>query len=191
LPYFRSRQSGIIAFTGAGVSWAPLPFLSHYAASKAALNIFVEGLAKEVKPFGIQCMIFEPGGFPSQLGLPREGSTEGFGQYQPSIEAYQSIFDETMHTFVSDIVPNVPGDLKKLSCRIVDGIKGEAMFAGRPRPLRIILGSDALRLVEQKCREQLELASQWEAVSLSTDHDGHDHVASSGMLRLASIADQS
>ncbi|KAL2678922.1 hypothetical protein Neosp_009674 [[Neocosmospora] mangrovei] len=187
LPYFRSQQSGILAFTGAGVGWGPLPFLSHYAASKAALDIFVEGLAKEVKSFNINCMIFEPGGFPSQLGAAREGSVEGFGKYQPSIDAYKPLFDETMGVFASEIVPNVPGDISKLSERIVDCVKGEGVCAGRPKPLRVILGSDALRLIQQKCKEQLELTNTWEDISLSTDRDGHDHVASPGMLRLTSI----
>ncbi|RSL61040.1 hypothetical protein CEP54_006464 [Fusarium duplospermum] len=145
LPYFRSQQSGTLAFTGA-----------------AALDIFVEGLAKEVKAFNIDCMIFEPGGFPSQLGAAREGSVEGFGKYQPLVEAYKPLFDETMGVFASEIVPNVPGDVKKLSERIVDFVKGEGVCAGKPRPSRVILGCDALRLIQQKCKEQLELANNWE-----------------------------
>ncbi|KAF4336112.1 3-oxoacyl-(acyl-carrier-) reductase [Fusarium beomiforme] len=187
LPYFRARQSGTVAFIGAGVGWGPLPFLAHYAASKAALGAFVEGLAKEVRRFNIRCIIFEPGGFPSQLGQPREGSVEGFGKYKPSIDAYNPGFEELMGVFVSDIAPNVPGDISKLADRIVDCVKVEGISAGRPKPVRVILGSDALRLIEQKCKEQLELASSWEDVSLSTDRDGHDHVASKGMLRFSSI----
>ncbi|KAF5659554.1 ketoreductase [Fusarium heterosporum] len=187
LPYFRAQQSGTIAFIGAGVGWGPLPFLAHYAASKAALGAFAEGLAKEVRRFNIRCIIFEPGGFPSQLGQPREGSVEGFGKYQPAIEAYTPAFEEMMDVFVSDIGPNIPGDISKLSERIVDCVKVEGIAAGRPEPVRVIVGSDALRLIEQKCKEQLELCSSWEDVSLSTDRDGHDHVASRGMLRLSSI----
>ena len=187
LPYFRSRQSGTIAFTGAGVSWGPLPFLTHYSASKAALNIFVEGLAKEVGACNIRCIVFETGGFPSQLGLPREGSVEGFGRYQPSIDAYKPVFTDTMDVFANDIMPKVPGDVVKLASRIADSVKSEGVCAGRALPLRVVLGSDALRLVQQKCKEQLQLADAWEDVSLSTDRDGHDHVASQGMLQLASI----
>ncbi|KAF5002978.1 hypothetical protein FDECE_10452 [Fusarium decemcellulare] len=190
LPYFRSAQSGTVAFIGAGVGWGPLPFLTHYAASKAALDIFVEGLSKEVKSFNIHCMIFEPGGFPSQLGAAREGSTEGFGKYQPLIEAYNPLFAHTMGIFASEIVPNVPGDINKLAERIADCVKGEGVCAGKPRPLRVILGCDALRLIQQKCKEQLELANTWEDVSLSTDREGHDHEASPGMLRLTSILGQ-
>jgi hypothetical protein len=140
-----------------------------------------------VRRFNIRCIIFEPGGFPSQLGQPREGSVEGFGKYKPAIDAYNPGFEEMMDVFANDIAPNVPGDITKLSERIVDCVKVEGISTGRPEPVRVILGSDALRLIEQKCREQLELASSWEDVSLSTDRDGHDHVASKGMLRYSSI----
>ncbi|GKU05581.1 unnamed protein product [Fusarium langsethiae] len=187
LPYFREQKGGTIAFIGAGLGWGPLPFLSHYAASKAALGALVEGLAKEVRRFNVRCIIFEPGGFPSQLGQPKEGSVEGFGKYKPAIDAYNPGFEEMMDVFANDIALNVPGDVRKLSERIVDCIKGEGISAGRDEPVRVILGSDALRLIEQKCKEQLELTSSWEDVSLSTDRDGHDHVASKGMLRYSSI----
>ncbi|KAF7554058.1 hypothetical protein G7Z17_g3154 [Cylindrodendrum hubeiense] len=187
LPYFRAQRSGTIAFTGAGVGWGPLPFLSHYAASKAALDIFVEGLAKEVQPFNIRCVIFEPGGFVSQLGMPREGSDDGFGKYQPAIADYTPLFDDTMKAFATDIGPSIPGDINKLSQRIADCVQGKGLFAGQSWAVRVILGSDALALIQQKCREQLKLANDGEAISLSTDRDGHSHIASQGMLRFTSI----
>lgn len=187
LPLFRERRSGTIAFTGAGVGWGPLPFLTHYAASKAALDIFVEGLAKEVGDLGVECVIFEPGGFASKLGASRDGSKEGFGVYQPQIVDYRPLFDKTMAIFANEIAPNIPGDVSKLSERIVDYVKAEGLFSDRPRELRVILGSDALGLIRQKCKEQLRLSDEGEAISLSTDQDNHDHVASPGMLRLTSI----
>ncbi|KAH7129729.1 hypothetical protein B0J13DRAFT_678819 [Dactylonectria estremocensis] len=187
LPHFRAQRSGTIAFTGAGVGWGPLPFLSHYAASKAALDIFVEGLSKEVQPFNIRCVVFEPGGFASQLGSPREGSNEGFGKYQPAIASYTPQFNEVMTAFATEIGPNIPGDVKKLSQRIADCVKGEGLFADQPWAVRVILGSDALRLIQQKCKEQLQLSEQMEKHSLSTDQDGHDHVANLVMLRYTSI----
>jgi len=38
LPYMRSQQSGHVTFIGAGLSWAPFPFLGLYSMTKAALN---------------------------------------------------------------------------------------------------------------------------------------------------------
>ncbi|KAF6833233.1 hypothetical protein CMUS01_06639 [Colletotrichum musicola] len=184
LPYFRAQKSGTIAFTGAGLSWAPMPFFTPYSASKAALNIFVEGLAKEVKQFNIDCIIFEPGGFESKLGAPREESSEG---PEPAIAEYKPLFYEVMGAFVNEIVPGKPGDVQKISTRIVDGVKGEGLFAGRPKPIRVILGSDSLGAVQQKVQEQGKLAEEWKDVSLSTDLDGHDHQPSQAMLAYMSI----
>ena len=38
LPYMREQKFGRIGFIGAGMAWQPLPFLGHYAMTKAALN---------------------------------------------------------------------------------------------------------------------------------------------------------
>lgn len=187
LPYFRAQKSGTIAFTGAGVAWAPLPFLAHYSASKAALDIFVEGLAKEVRGFGVRCVMFEPGGFASRLGQAREGFDEGFGKYQPGIADYGPLFGDTMALFMEEIAPHVPGDVKKISQQIVAVVKGEGGAAGKDWPVRVILGSDSLDLIKQKCTEQLQLAEEWKDVSLSTDSDGHDHATSIGLLKVTSI----
>ncbi|PKS06123.1 hypothetical protein jhhlp_007440 [Lomentospora prolificans] len=164
-----TQQRGTIAFTGAGPVWAPLPFLSHYAASKAALTIFGEALSKEVSAFDIRCVVFGPGGFVSQLGVPRKGSAEGFAVYQPAIDDYKPLFREMMKVFATEIGPNIPGDVNKLSECIVDSVKGEGLFAGRPSELRVILGPDSLSLIQQKCREQLKLVDEGEPISLSTD----------------------
>ncbi|KAM5352945.1 hypothetical protein ACJ41O_005667 [Fusarium nematophilum] len=187
LPYFRAQKRGTIAFTGAGLGWGPLPFMVHYSATKAALGIFVEGLAKEVKSFNINCIMFEPGGFASQLGVPREGSNEGFGVYKPSISGYEPLFNDVMGVFVSEILPNIPSDVNKLSERIVDCVKSEGTYAGRTPPVRVILGSDSLGVIKQKCREQLKLADEWEEASRSTDSDAFDGKVSQGLLRHTSI----
>ncbi|KAF5008645.1 hypothetical protein FDECE_5090 [Fusarium decemcellulare] len=187
LPYFRAQKHGTITFTGAGFSWGPLPLMVHYSASKAALGCFVEGLAKEVRQFNINCTIFEAGGFASQLGVPRPDWNEGFGVYYPSISAYEPLFNEVMGVFANEIAPNIPGDAKKLAERIVDCVKGEGICAGRQLPVRVILGSDSFETVKQKCKEQLEIAEKWEEISLSTDRDGRDPTVSPGMLRFSSI----
>lgn len=189
LPYFRAQGSGTIAFMGAGVAWAPLPLISHYSASKAALDVFVEVLSKEVRSFGVRCVIFEPGGFSSKLGQPRDGSDDGFGKYHPTIADYQPLFAETMSLFAEEIAPNSPGDINKIAQRIVDIIKDEGGAQRLPWAVRVILGSDSLALIKQKCTEQLKLAAEWEETSLSTDFSGKVHVTSVGLLKASSILD--
>jgi NAD(P)-dependent dehydrogenase (short-subunit alcohol dehydrogenase family) len=185
LPYFRSQRRGAVAFIGAGVAWAPIAFLAHYSAAKAALDRFVEGLQKELGGQGIHCMVFEPGGFASQLGRPRNEADEGFGQYQPSVQDYAGLFAETMGIFVNEIAPNIPGDVMKLADTIVGLVAAEGMEG--KLPVRVVLGSDAVALVKQKCREQLELIDELEHVSRRTKRDDADVCRYEGMLRLTSM----
>lgn len=187
LPFFRAQGKGTIAFTGAGLAWGSLPFLTHYAASKAALDVFAEGLAKEVGPLGIQSVIFEPGGFASNLGQAREGSEMGFGKYTPSIPAYDPLFEDVMNLFATELAVDIPGSVERMACQIVDVIKQDGLARGKRTPVRVILGCDALAIVRQKCEQQLALAEQWESVSLSTDHDGHGHEVSMRCLEYTSI----
>ncbi|KAF3403578.1 putative oxidoreductase [Penicillium rolfsii] len=189
LPHFRAQRHGTIAFVGAGLAWAPLPFLTHYAASKAALDIFAEGLVKEVGSLGIRSVIFEPGGFASQLGQPRPGSELGFGKFSPSIPDYNALFDDVMSLFGTELAVDIPGDVSKIAERIADVITQKGPADGKEVPVRVILGCDALAIVKQKCTEQLTLAKDWESLSLSTDRDGRGHGVSQGCLKFTSILD--
>ena len=92
LPQFRERTSGTIVNVTSTVTVKPLPLLSVYTASKAAVNAFTESVAIELEPFGIRVRIVLPGlapetsfgknafgrmeekgGFPALCGLHRCG----------------------------------------------------------------------------------------------------------------------
>lgn len=61
LPVFRKQGFGkVIAITSVA-SVVPIPFQAFYSAGKASLQIFMDALAMEVKPFGIQCCTIMPG----------------------------------------------------------------------------------------------------------------------------------
>jgi short-subunit dehydrogenase len=171
LPLFRAQGHGRIGFTSSSISWAPLPFMSHYAASKAALSAYVESLHKEVRPLGIQCVAFECGGFPTHLGQPRDASEVAFGSVGPTVAAYGPLFGELVGMFAADPMAYMPGDLAKAAMRIVEVIRREGMAAGRQWAVRVALGSDGMSSVRQKCEEQLKLVDEWKDVSYSTDRD--------------------
>lgn len=61
LPQFRKRRSGTIVNVTSTVTVKPLPLLSVYTASKAAVNAFTESVALELEPFGIAVRIVLPG----------------------------------------------------------------------------------------------------------------------------------
>jgi 3-oxoacyl-[acyl-carrier protein] reductase len=67
LPHFRAERSGKIILLSGGGATRPLPFLSAYAASKAALVRFGETLAEEVKGAGIDVNAVAPGALNTRL----------------------------------------------------------------------------------------------------------------------------
>ncbi len=61
LPLFRKQGFGKIMVTSSLAARIPIPYQAFYSASKSALSIFMQALALEVKPFGIQCCTVFPG----------------------------------------------------------------------------------------------------------------------------------
>jgi NAD(P)-dependent dehydrogenase (short-subunit alcohol dehydrogenase family) len=64
LPQFRQRKSGAIVNITSSVTLMPLPLLSVYTASKAAINAFTESLALELQPFNVRVSLVMPGRSP-------------------------------------------------------------------------------------------------------------------------------
>ena len=64
LPQLRAQGSGVIVNVTSGVTFQPLPLMSIYTASKAAVNAFSESVALELEPFGVRVRIVIPGRAP-------------------------------------------------------------------------------------------------------------------------------
>lgn len=64
LPGLRAQGSGVIVNLSSAVTLEPLPMLSAYTASKAALEAFSEDLALEVEQFGVRVRLVIPGRAP-------------------------------------------------------------------------------------------------------------------------------
>ena len=64
LPQFRERRAGVVVNVTSSTTLKPLPLLSVYTASKAAVNAFTESLALELAPFGIRVRLVLPGSAP-------------------------------------------------------------------------------------------------------------------------------
>ena len=114
---------------------------------------------------GLRSIIFEPGGFESNLTTSRDDTP--FAQ-PTQIGEYAQLFS----TIFSGAPPSLPGDIKKLPNVIIDIIKGEGLAQGRPLPVRVALGPDSLDVIRQKCSEQLQLLDAWEDVSLNVTVEG-------------------
>ena len=64
LPQMREQGSGVIVNVTSGVTFQPLPLMSIYTASKAAVNAFTELVALELEPLGVRVRIVIPGRAP-------------------------------------------------------------------------------------------------------------------------------
>ncbi|KAK5651950.1 hypothetical protein OQA88_11492 [Cercophora sp. LCS_1] len=167
LPYMRNQKNGTVVFIGAGLGLVGMPFFGWYSVTKAALSMFAETLQKEIGPLGLRSVIFEPGGFDSELA-----GRAGMEMRKPGVEDYVPLWEGTFKRFGSGVAPRMPGDISKLPGVIVDVVKGEGLSKGRPWAVRVVLGPDALDAVRQKCGEQLVLLDRWEDVSLSVMTEG-------------------
>ncbi|TAK78064.1 MAG: SDR family oxidoreductase [Gammaproteobacteria bacterium] len=67
LPHFKHKKKGKIIFISGGGATKPLPYLSAYAASKAALVRFCETIAEEVIDYGIDVNAVAPGRLNTRL----------------------------------------------------------------------------------------------------------------------------
>jgi NAD(P)-dependent dehydrogenase (short-subunit alcohol dehydrogenase family) len=97
LPGFRERRSGVIVNVTSTVTLKPLPLVSVYRASKAAVNALTESLAVEMEPFGVRVHIVLPGRSPeTQFGENAVPHLRGLDNpdYKPLIENMIASFRE-------------------------------------------------------------------------------------------------
>ena len=64
LPQLRQRQAGVVVNVTSSVTLKPLPLVSVYTASKAAVNAFTESLALELGQFNVRAILVLPGRAP-------------------------------------------------------------------------------------------------------------------------------
>ena len=143
-----SSIGGVVGFEGASI----------YCASKFAVEGFSESLSHELKEFGIDVTILEPGFFRTDF---LESSSVRYGElnlvsYQNQTQAQKMQYDQYSLAQLGD-----PDRLAKL---VVDTAHSS------DRPLRLLAGSDALFMARESLRSRSELVESMAAVSLSTDY---------------------
>lgn len=185
LPKFRAQGHGCVAFTSSASGWMALPFMSHYAMSKAALGVFAESLHKEVSPLGIRSVAFDLGGFNTHLSHPREGDKSATASQPPTNDAYMPLFAEFTSMFTGDTLKYTPGEAPNVASAMVDVIKQEGVVGDRPWAVRVVLGSDGLDFGLQRRRQELKLLEDWRPVSTSTD--AREYEPQGKMLQFATL----
>jgi NAD(P)-dependent dehydrogenase (short-subunit alcohol dehydrogenase family) len=156
LPLMREKKTGAIiniSSIGAVRTGAASGF---YASSKAALELMSQALAAEVKPLGIKVMVVEPGAFRTHFyDSSLRGSKMTIDAYEDT--AWKRSVDNTVNQ------QNQPGDPAKTGEVIANAIERDDY------PFRLLLGSDAVRIVSESLRQRTEEIKKWEQESVKTD----------------------
>jgi NAD(P)-dependent dehydrogenase (short-subunit alcohol dehydrogenase family) len=157
LPSMRKRRAGrIVNITSMG-GIITLPGISFYHASKFALEGLSESLGKEVKGLGIHVTAVEPGSFRtdwagrSMVRAPRS---------IPDYDAVMSPIRERRQALSG----HQQGDPAKAAAAILTLLESD------DPPAHLLLGSDAVRLAQEKLQALQADFDRWKSVSLSTDY---------------------
>jgi NAD(P)-dependent dehydrogenase (short-subunit alcohol dehydrogenase family) len=155
IPLMRREGSGhILQFASIGGRVGPIG-RGAYAAAKWGVEGFSEVLAKEVGPLGLKVTIIEPGGFRTDFA----GSSQTIGPDNP---VYAKTVGAVAH-FQRDFNGKQPGDPSRAAAAILT-------IAGTENPpLRLLLGSDAVRAAEEAESARIESDNKWRDLSVSTD----------------------
>lgn len=154
LPHMRKQGGGRIiqiSSYGGQVAYAAN---SMYHACKFGIEGFCESVAQEVAKFNIGVTIVEPGGARTEF---RYGSAK-VASLTPEYEH--------VHGFLNMLDKSkglAPGDPVKMAERIIESVDKE------PAPLRMVLGSAALKVTIERLEERLEDYKTQTALAASTD----------------------
>jgi NAD(P)-dependent dehydrogenase (short-subunit alcohol dehydrogenase family) len=157
IPLMREQRAGhIIQFSSVGGRIGALG-RAPYSSAKWGVEGFSEVLAKEVAPLGIKVTIIEPGGFRTDFAGSSTSIREGRPEYDSTVGATAR--------FQRDYNGRQPGDPVKAAAVII-----HIASLAEP-PLRLPLGSDAARAIEQADLARIEANKKWRDLSVSTDFE--------------------
>jgi NAD(P)-dependent dehydrogenase (short-subunit alcohol dehydrogenase family) len=155
LPYLRKQRSGSIFNVSSIGGRVGSAGFSIYQAAKFGLQGFTEVLSKEVAAFGIKVTSIEPGGF-------RTDWASNSMTYAKPIDDYESIL-QSLKDYLKDITPL--GNPDKAAQVIIDLVE-------HPEPpVHLVLGSDAVAILEVVDADRKAEFEKWKSVSMSTDFD--------------------
>ena len=151
LPLLRQQGGGHILGTSSGLGHVTMPVIGYYCSSKWAFEAIHESLAAEVKPFGINVTIIEPGAYATEFG------SQDSLKFADGLDIY---VDFKTHFFarLRNSERGDPNATPEAIFKIVD--------ADHP-PLRFNLGRHNLPLVRAAYAERLATWEAWESTSNS------------------------
>jgi NAD(P)-dependent dehydrogenase (short-subunit alcohol dehydrogenase family) len=142
LPVMRKQRSGHVVTISSLAGFAGAAYTSAYAASKFAIDGWMESLAAEIEPFGIHATVVNPGFFRTEL-LTKESTNYA----EASIADYAGR-SAAMREFFENMNGKQSGDPAKLARALLTITDLE-----QP-PLRFIAGADAIEAAQTTLAER-------------------------------------
>jgi NAD(P)-dependent dehydrogenase (short-subunit alcohol dehydrogenase family) len=155
LPVMHAQRDGHIILVASIGARRATPGLGAYQPAKAAVGAFSEVLAKEVAPLGIRVTCVEPGGM----------RTDMFGVSMLS-KALKPDYEPTIGRTIRSVFGNpqaATSDPQKVARAIL------RVSQEREPPVRLLLGSDAVRSASAALADRARADEQWKELSVSTD----------------------
>ncbi|MFJ8009915.1 oxidoreductase [Streptomyces fagopyri] len=161
LPHMRRRRRGHIVTVSSMAGLTALPGVAFYSGSKFAMEGIAASLAQEVAGFGIHVTSLALGSFRtdwagrSMIRAPR------------SVPDYDMVFGPLRAVRQAKDGRQAGDPLRAAKALL------EVLDSDKP-PVHLVLGSDALRLVEQGQRQLSDDVAAWSELSVSTDFPPED-----------------
>jgi NAD(P)-dependent dehydrogenase (short-subunit alcohol dehydrogenase family) len=165
LPVMRRQRSGHVITISSVAGLVGSAYTSAYAASKFAVDGWMESLAPELEPFGIHTTVVNPGFFRTELL-----TTESTNYALASIEDYAE--QSAAHReFFENMNGNQGGDPAKLAQALV------TIADEQTPPLRFIGGADAIAGAEAALAARQQQIDAFRELSTSLALDNADTAA--------------
>jgi len=159
LPVMRQQRSGQVITISSSAGLVGFEFCTAYAASKFAVEGWMESLQAEVEPFGIRTTIVNPGFFRTEL-LTNESTKYA----EPFVDDYNERRAKQLQ-FWQGANGQQSGDPAKLAQALLT-IASQA----KP-PLRFIAGADAIGTAEQVIATLQQQINAYRELSISLDYE--------------------
>ena len=156
LPLMRERQSGHILNLSSIGGFRSGPSIGYYTATKFALEALSEALKQEVENLGIKVTLIEPGGFRTDFA--------GRSFEQPENRIADYVTSERIDK-IGDYDGKQDGDPVKAVAAMIKVVDAE-----NP-PLRLPLGADAVKGMEEKMESVKQNIDEWREVAVNTAVD--------------------
>ena len=141
LPFMRKQSEGLIINVSSGWGRFSAPFFAMYGASKFALEGLSESLHYELRPFGVDVAIIQPGSFPTEMSQKVQ-----FGSDASVVDDYKKIADipDKMFGAIGQIFETAKPNPQE----IADAVVNLMNLPKGKRPLRTVVDSSTGEIVK-------------------------------------------